>query len=234
VAGALAATFGVLPAIAHASSYQAAVVASEPTVYYRLGEAPGEVLARDAGRAGQSLARYRGGALGVPGATADGDTAVDRLRLSATVLDSGEQSIELWARDADNAYDQAYVTRGPGALAAQGTVASGWQLYTYSSGGATRLAIVLAGADVDLPCAAPAGTAWQHYVIAWSALAVTCYVDGESAGSVARPPGRSAVPSFTTVTLDVDSRATLDEFAVYGHELSADEVRAHRDAATDG
>jgi hypothetical protein len=232
-AAALAAAAGLAAVLAAtqlatgATPYESAVLADSPGVYYRVNEAPGALFATDVSTTDSTKRRdahYSGGQLGQPGATTDGDKAAKDVTMTASFTDENEHTVEFWIKDAAQT-SNTIMLHGIDQLATQGTVGSGWQLYTYASGGQQRLAILLGGQDVDLPCAAPSGSAWQHYVVSWSGDTVNCYLNGVAGGS--RPTARAIDTATATPTFVVSARATIDEIALYSATLAEGDAARH-------
>lgn len=168
--------------VASAATYRDSILAGQPLLYYRLDEASGTLTAADASGRGNNGA-YVGATdtRRVPGAITDGNPAVDRATITATLpAGTQEANVEFWARraDAPGPAERAYLSHGAGVPQAP---TDGWVFYVSPADNAFHFVWESTSGmqDVALPnCAIPTGETWRYYVIRFSGVFVECYVNG--------------------------------------------------------
>ncbi|WP_159433625.1 PKD domain-containing protein [Agrococcus sp. Marseille-P2731] len=242
---------------APADAYGASVFELDPTLYWRLGEASGQT-ARDAGPNGMPGSYLRSGSAqfgyGQAGAIADvidtslgfassrnffGSWTDQQIVASQTATASPATfSVETWFRTTS--------TRG-GKLAGFGnsnsTATNASSSYDrhimMTPGGNLQFGVWNGSANVLETSAAYNDGGWHHVVGQQSSSGMQLFVDGELAGSnavtTAQPyTGYWRLGGDSTWVGDPFWVGSLDEFAVYGSPLTAAQVRAHYELATDG
>jgi hypothetical protein len=224
------------------SPYSDAVVADGPRGYWRLGDAASPAV--DASGLG-SPGTYNGGVvLGVTGALpGEADTAArldgvnDLVTMgdpASGVLDfgTGDFSIELWARTPVNGERTLAAKRGSGG--------GSWLLtVTDDSGHAGQIRAGVSDGVTGRQVYSTRGIddgAWHHVVVVVDRdSALRFYVDGLGAGEATNPPSGSVSNTGAFQLGKVSGYAhlsgDLDEVAVYGTALTAEQVAAHYGAA---
>ena len=222
------------------SGYSAAVLASGPTGYWRLGDSG--VQAVDAGRVALHGSYVGSPARGVPGAlVGDANTAVDFPALAAAVtvpdnalLDLGNApfSYELWfALDETlGSTDQMLLNRGTNAP-------------NIALDGATKRLMLTKGGVGPLfmgSSVIAANSAWHHVVITRSAAGAgntQIYLDGVAQtvtpiSAATTYANNNEVLTFGRKNIGPVERwgGKLDEIAIYRRVLSASEVASHYSA----
>jgi len=213
--------------------YRGAVLADQPSAYWRHGEASGTVAIDEAGA---SPGSYRNGVtLGRPGALGDDantaaqlDGADDTVRVLSLPSLGGTFGVafEAWVRPTYLPASTATIVRKDGQYLLRLMADGSLRLRLWKGGTASE---IITGAGV-----APAG-AWRHVAFSYDGTTMRLFVDGaeRASGALAGPVDMTA----SNLTLGSSSEsydwlaATLDEVAVYDHPLSAERIRAHVDAA---
>lgn len=210
-------------------TYASEVAADSPVLWWRLGEASGTTAA-DASGNGRDGTYVGSPTLGVGGLVGDGDTAVgfdgvdDYVSYSGSVLTSANAaSVEAWV--------------------SAPTVASGSNFIFDLAGTSQSIRWPIGPSLVDV-VVNPSGTGTafvthtsvsdgtrHHIVVTYSNTTdtATVYVDGSSVatGSVSGTFSITSLMVARQVSGGGYATATIDEFAVYGVELSSARVAAH-------
>src|SRR4051794_6062875 len=219
------------------TAYAATIVADNPTSYWRLDETSGTTAADQ--RAANPGTYSAGVTLNRPGATADGDPAVDLNGTSGYLRVADAASLRL----ADGPFSlEAWVNRPTLGATFPGDQE---QLFDKSDGGyqvniQNNVVHFAQAAGLDIAVATKAmGTGWHHIVVTKNGPTANIYQDGvdvtgtvtnrtlvDGAGPLIVGARRGAASAF----LD----GFLDEVAVYRSALSATQVAAHYAARTAG
>ena len=249
------------PATAAPTAYQTAVLADNPFVYYRFGEAAG-TTAIDSSANGFTGTYVAGPTLGVAGDGAGGasDNAVTFNGTSQYVVCPSTTAALAFGTDLGSAsYEFVFKTT---------STASGYLLGTANTGSTTAINVIMnqnpggnttvAGAmriyirdsnGHSIEAAFTNATAfdgnYHHLVWTFNAGTLTAYLDGVVQAIGTPVIGTAAPTAFTAFSNPLalacyDSRGTyedfgavtLDEAAVYPAALSAVRVTAHYDALT--
>lgn len=226
--------------------YAGAVLADEPTHYWRLGQAAGATTAPDAMSTavlslGSGVVGGQAGALDQDSDAATAFSGASTARAASRDAEAAPEtfSLELWFRTSSG--------RG-GKLLGVGDAASGLSgrhdrnLYLDEAG---RLVFGVESAGIPRVVSSAPGLAdgaWHHGVGTVGAGGLVLYVDGVE---VARDPAVTSAGAFTghwrvggdalgpawpgrVVSTDVD--AVIDEVAIYAAPLTAERVTAHHAA----
>ena len=211
-------------------SYQAAVLADGPELFWRLGEAAGAATAVDAsghGRDGTYTGAPTLGAASLLGSDADtamqvdgGGQGAERLKEAwADGLASGAGAIELLFS----------VAAGDGFIA--GFPSSFW--IQASNGG-----LFLEGRNGDgTVIAGPSGTAAPGHLVVewdWAAKRLSTYLNGALVGSGTLAGSGWAAITDALLTLEPAAAGVVDELAIYSHTLGAQRVYQHYLSAQQG
>jgi hypothetical protein len=221
-----------------AQGYRAAVLADQPISYWRLGEKPGATVARDEMRAHD--ATYGAGVgLGAPGALlSDSDTAAhfDPSVPSAYITVPGDAfhfegtvpyTIEAWIRpDAQlPACGYPMVIQD---VASDGT-GDGWSMFINPD----RKIIFnrkRAGVTNGPTSTIALGAGYLHVVGAYTGTTLLLYINGQvvdQTDSATPLPPRAAHTQIAADTNHPCYAGDIDEVAIYGGALSADQVHRH-------
>jgi PKD repeat protein len=223
------------------TSYESAVKAQTPTVYWRLGEASGTAAADASGNARPGT--YVGGVgLAKPGAlTGDANTSAqfdgaddNVIRNPITGVGTTAISTDLWLKTNDTTKEAGIVS-----YAVTGS-ADEFQLRDPRA-----LRVYVRGARVDTGVVLNDG-AWHHLAVTWTSVggAVRVYKDGALAFSNTVPvQAGTAITAGGALVLGQEQDAVgggfeasqaflgnLDEVALYPSALTATQVQAHRQA----
>ena len=242
-------TVTIAAAGAKDSDYVKAVYDSQPTSYWRLGEAAGVTTAAD--RVGfDPLTTQAGVTRGTPGAiSGDSDTASSFSGVtggSAAGVTAGNPpdvfSLETWFKTTSTTGGRLLGWSNRNTTA--NSTKRDRQLYMDNSGrlnfgvkpNATRQVVTSPASYND--------GAWHHAVASLSKAGMKLYVDGAQVASRADVTvgehlaigywrlGGDSLASWPSVPTSAYFNGSLDEVAIYKHELSATEVAAHHAAAT--
>jgi Concanavalin A-like lectin/glucanases superfamily len=211
-----------LPAQAVAD-YEDRVLADDPLTYLRLGEATGDTVARDASP-NKRHGTYAGApVLGLEGPFAEAGTSA-RLaagdKITATVT-TASRSVELWVNPNRLANGQQ-----AGLVAHGNPAGDGWAL---GIGAKRRLVWSGGGSTVSSKVTLPAGT-WTLVTVAWTDQKVHIYRNGALARSLSRDGATPVSGSGALVIGGTGAGAfagRLDEVALFGEPLTADDIREH-------
>lgn len=218
------------------SKYRAAILADEPVGYWRLGEKSGTV-AKD--EMGLHDGTYVGGVTLGTTATAfvDGDTAITLDGTSGEVVvgdvfgfpNKVPFSVETWIR----------VTVVPSlsqliASKLDGDAASGWYVGLNSNFDGLGFGVMNGGLYSEWAFPIEANE-WVHHVGTYTEDDLCVYNNGElvhcfEAGNVAGPSTAPLVFGGLGGSTQLHFRGSLDEVAIYDHELTAQRIKAHYDA----
>lgn len=243
------------------ADYAGAVSALTPILNYRFentNQVPSEFGATNTGSLGTAFSgdyQAMSDTRGLTGALAgDADTAVSIVGTSGQQIvvpyspvynPTSDFSVEFWAKPAniDGGRHTVAITMVNGQNAGNANDRSGWAVrhdggdWTFVLGfdhsdGATFYHTTLVA-----PGTAVAET-WQHVVAVYTATAVTLFVNGEVAATMA--PTLPVMPNTLAPLILGDRGYTgwdyngqLDEFAVYTNALSAVEIKSHYDNGLD-
>ena len=220
-----------------APRYDAAVLADHPVGYWRLGEASGTTLVDRSGHGNDGV--YAGSyQLGQVGAIAgDADTAtVFGGQSGATVPSSrnlvvGNQvTIELWLKKRSEAFDAVFVAKN-GACVAN---AECFQLLNHLTSGQMEFRVIADPGSALVSNSSLSTGDWHYVVATYDGGQARLYVDGALDGSraITMTPSNAADPWSIGRRADgYFADGTLDEVAVYGTALTAEQVSAHWRAA---
>lgn len=220
-----------------APRYDAAVLADHPVGYWRLGEAGGTTLVDRSGHGNDGV--YDGSyQLGQPGAIAgDPDTAATfggqsgaTVPSSRNLVVGNQVTIELWLKKRSEAFDAVYVAKN-GACPAN---AECFQLLNHLTNGQMEFRVIADPGSALVSNGSLSTSDWHYVVATYDGGQARLYVDGALDGSRAI----TMVPSNAADPWSIGRRAdgyfadgTLDEVAIYGTALTADQVNAHWHAA---
>lgn len=211
------------------ASYVTEVQADAPSAWWRLGEAPGSTVAKDASGHGRQGTYSGGVTLGTGGAiAADPDTAAafDGASGAVTVPDAsplrlnGAFTVELWARS------PGYVGTAPGLLAkGSGARRDGYVLQQTAAG---ALVFTRNGTTARTPDGVLVADRYRHLALTYDGSAVRWYVDGALASTTARSyPTSSGTAALLLGQGSRPGASSLDEVATYPRALSAARLAAH-------
>jgi RHS repeat-associated protein len=222
--------------------YDDLVKGDSPAVYWRLGEAAGATTAADA--SGNARPGTYGGdrTHAVTGLlTGDTDKAVSLLnQLKSNTLD-GRVSAGLSGLLGTALTAEAWVSYG--ALATNGTenrvwsrnwgTAGGWRLSVARNGAGQQVAeLAINKAGVVTTAASVVTPGKLHLAGTYDGSTMRLYVNGQQTASAAL----AAAPLNTTATVylgqAITGTTTVDDAALYGRAVSAQELRAHHDAGS--
>jgi PKD repeat protein len=239
----------IAPAGAKDSAYVKAVYDSQPTSYWRLGEAAGSTTAAD--RVGfDPLTTQAGVTRATPGAiSGDTDTASSfsgALGGSAAGVTAGNPpdvfSLETWFRTTTTAGGRLLGWSNRNTTA--NSTKRDRQLYMDNAGRLHFGVKPNANRQVVTSEATYNDGQWHHAVASLSKSGMKLYVDGAQVASRADVTvgehlsigywrlGGDSLASWPSVPTSGNFAGSLDEVAIYKHELSATEVAAHHAAAT--
>ena len=205
--------------------YRSAVVADQPTGYWRLGETEWGAAVAAIGAPGA----YTGGVtLAAEGALAgDPDPAAE---FDGT---SGEVLLDAAALRATGTLEGWFNWSGIVALR-DNTSGNGWILGLNASG---RLACRGGSGSrqaVSAVTVASLAGAWHHLAVTKAGGIVSCYLDGQRVASIAGVPDADSQPPWHVMNngtvSEQYSRGQADEIAIYPRALAGDEIKAHYDA----
>lgn len=220
-------------------AYAAAVLADDPLVYLRLGEASNASTAVDATGHGHSGTLGNGHTFGVPGVIVGDTNTALRLDGMSSGIDLGNSfdfngthpySLELWANVGlvDMTFRHFFTKTAFPASGREGYSVFVWNdLFTYER--------TVAGDThrIQLSASSIKGR-WAHLVATYDGVVMRLYIDGAEAGST--PDSRSAgtIERQTYVGCndgfdDGVVKGDLDEVAIYAKALAADRVKLHFD-----
>lgn len=213
------------------SGYEAQVLADNPVLYWRLGEASGTVAEAKIGSDGDYV---NAPTLGIAGPLADFDTAVtfngsdECAELASTPVSAAPWSVECWVKSANLSQQKVIVALGAddgGVSIAQGNV----------GGASADIQIIRHGLGwVDSTINFADTNTWYHIVATFDGTTLVVYVNGSSVYSGATtfnaPTARVSVGCQWTTPAGARQRffgGTIDEVAIYNTVLSATRVAAH-------
>jgi Concanavalin A-like lectin/glucanases superfamily len=215
-----------MPPVYPPGSYPAQVVADGAVAYWRLGETSGAMIDVIGGKNGTVTGTP---ILGISGALADGDKAIDLNGTTtidtAAVANTAAFTIEVWLKLVVSEYVDA-VFYGTTTTAGNWVVqCSGTHVYTYYYG---------ASSGPSIPN--PPFNQWHHYVFVTDGTTASSYLDGQPVGT----PLARAHPAPTAAPLHMGSalgptrfaHGGLDEVALYNTALTAPQIAAHYAART--
>jgi len=225
-----------LTVVAPPAGYAAAVMADNPSTYWRLNESSGTTLTDYAGFLNGA---YTGAhTLGAAGSTSDADTAVaftggwGEVPYSSILNRSGPFTIEFWARPSDNAAGTAVSSQLRSGSARLGLGifkrfnVAGWEVHMGNA----------AGVQSFTQGATPVNAnTWYHVAVVYDGVAnVTLYVFGyvDATNGNAAPGNYIPNPS---APFEIGVRnggafafpGTLDDVAFYDYALSQSQIQSH-------
>jgi RHS repeat-associated protein len=224
-------------------SYQDTVRADQPAGYWRLGDASGATVAHDSSGAGLD-GSYLGATAAAAGALAtDLDTAghfpattsltdVNVPNTAALNFGSGDFSVEAWVKTTVN-NERAIVSKTDGTQ-------PNWRVtVTDDTGfeGRVRLDVDIVGAGHDTygPNIRVDDGNWHHVLVSEArSFGTRIYVDGIE--NATADPFSTSVSNSAPLRIGASTSSysaflgDIDEVAVYGRALTADQVWAHYDA----
>jgi hypothetical protein len=231
------------PVATTVATYDTAVLADSPQLYYPLNEATGPVRDATGHSAASTITTAQLGVAGAPGTAASFDGVSQRISVpySADMKLTGSFSVELWAKLPANAQITGYPT-----------------LFSRGSGGPGRFgATMFFGTDAahlvsfkrngkNVPTARGlTATAYRHLVFTWDAAAqrYTWYVNGTpdisevvpvlaGADTETAPLSLGARQDTATTSAYSFGKVLIDGFAMYKSVLPASRVAAHYSAAS--
>jgi RHS repeat-associated protein len=229
------------------SSYSAAVAASGPVAYWRLGEAAGAGTAADSSGYGNDGA-YSGStiALGQSGALGswDGETDTALKSGTATIPDANalnpgaNLSVEAWVLADPNTASTVPIVVKAGVNGS--TTAPQYALYQAGTS-AFSFTVTVLGRKITATAATggyagPRGpaTGWWHLVGTYDGTAVRLYLNGTltAAQTTAVVAGWSGpVSGYSQPVVLGNFNGSLDEVSIYGSALTQSQVQAHFNAA---
>lgn len=218
-----------------ARDYASTILADNPLAYWRLGEKPGNFVARD--EIGSHDGQYDACTLGVPGAIANDAAASfvpDKSSLAVPVgFDFGGVaafSIEAWIKPAvstalyRHAFTQVWNDNGRQGFSL---------LIDNGSYAVERFVDDNNESKIVAPIAAPVG-AFAHVVATYDGAALRLYVDGNTMGKNADTRSLQSKPSPVFIGASGKQQqvvdGVVDEVAVYGTALTEAQVKAHHAA----
>lgn len=219
---------------ATSSRYAASVLADEPIAYYRLGEPAGASMVSPTTGAVTGLLPLGGAALGAPGATSDGDTAL--------ALDGGGSvefgevfdfdgvkpfTYEAWAKlDVDDDSYRMLFSKDLHDGGKQWHIAN-----VFARNGALSFERYVS-ADVRVVSSGhvPLG-AYLHVAAVYDGASIRLYVDGQGGTPLAdeRPSGPKTGASFLVGAGPNQASwiGAVDEVAIYDKALTREQILAH-------
>ena len=234
-------TSSLLPVPGPAQTYARRVLASDPTLYYRLDDAGNFPVAEDAsGNGHPGVWQYQSASFTSGALLSDPDPGASSNGIAPIVVDSRDQglplgnaprSVELWI-------DPSASSPGPEDLFDYGaaTTAESFGAKILDS---TSLDVWTWDNDVtfDLPYGMYFSSGWHQVVVTYDGNQhVTAFFDGLPMGT--KKLGRPLATQLDQNGLQVgagaggpDFAGSIDEFAVYGQALTATDVRTHFTAA---
>jgi len=232
-----------------APDYSATILADNPLIYWRLGDANKSdgATAANLGSLGAGGNGTYGGAVGnvtdapIAGddagsfgsTTASGSTG-DGVRLSTTSFATNAFTVEGWFRGPPSGGDPTLFSYDAG---------NDNRIVVIEQGGTVRLFVNALAGDTGYSMANILDNQWHHVAVSWTASSSTAnlYVDGQFSGSAAT--SGSAMPASGTFMVGqeqdgqgggfADSQkfsGDIDEVAVYGAQLSGASIAAHYSA----
>jgi hypothetical protein len=226
-----------------ASAYAAMVLSDQPIVYWRMGTTTSDRVPDETGRSNDLLLAGGGHALvegPLPGDSAiefNGSTSTARAT-DARPLDftgAAPFTVECWLRRAAAGGDPAFqhvFNHSSGA----GTGRRGYFLYFTVNGGVSRFEWLGAASETTAFFNGPPAGTWVHAVSVFDGAQALLYFDGVLGVPEARTgdlPVRTS--SFVLGAEqgggDYHFAGAIDEVAVYGRALGAQDVTRHLDAA---
>ncbi len=230
---------------ATSSFYRDAVLQDGPVGYWRLSDSSGPAVDVAAGRSGT----YENGTQrGVPGRSADGDTAAgfdginDSVRVNHQYGFTGRQafSTELLYHATSHAGSAArfllaqYLFETPPA----GESLKGWLVFTYPVGGDWKFYVGrCSGVEADGLCdyASSATTletgTWYHLAATYDGTTMRVYVDGALDGQATSTRSLPVITDPFRIGWDgtyyPTHTGTLDEVALFDHALPPARIQAH-------
>lgn len=217
------------------SAYRTAVLNDGPTAYYRLDEASGSLMYDSSGNGNNGL--YTGVALGAPGLTGDGDTAVSLSGSGSSYGStpnlpalSGSFSLEAWVvpQTTSNTYEALLSTTAHNYMLAY---APGAQRFLVNFG--TSSAYTYNSTHTY----APGVPYYVVYSYDSTSGTSTLYVNGVADGTWTGPQNNvtpnweAGVTHLGWNSYPSPLKGTLDDVALYNTALSAAQVQSHYDAA---
>jgi hypothetical protein len=235
---------------ARAADYPAAVLSDGPLAYYRFGEASPPDIAVNQGSLGPAgnathgpgvLHRVSGALAGDNNAAAGYAGAAHTFVAFNPLLNPPSGSpftVEYWARPSFEVED----TSGPcplfncvssgnrsGWAFFQRAPANGWNCRFYSGSGSS--------VGIDLLGGTNAAGGWSHIVVVWTGSAASLYLNG----TLVDGPKSGVYKASTSATFSIGAydngyenpfNGAIDEVAIYTNALTADEILAHYQNAT--
>lgn len=223
------------------SRYASAVLADEPTLYWRLGESTGTTAKATAGADGTYS--VTGLALGAPGAIAgEPDTAVTLTDGSGRItLDTGASfdgvvpfSVELWVKPSPSNTNLGFVFDH---THWSDNERRGWNLLAGND--QTNFERWASRTDRSVAYGAPLSVGqWHHLVGTFDGAALRVYVDSvriSEQGTSLALPARTSVLTIGHQSCDCGSINSfigdIDELAIYDKALTDGQIAAHYAAA---
>jgi len=229
-----------LTVIAPPNGYAAAVMADNPSAYWRLNESSGTTMTD---YAGELNGAYNGTfTLGAAGSTSDSDTAVlfpgepndgyGEVQYSSILNRSGPFTIEFWARPSDNVAGTAVSSQLRSGAARLGLGifkrfnVAGWEVHLGNAAGVQSF--------VQGPTPVNANN-WYHVAVVYDGGAnVDLYVFGYLDATANNAGGGNYIPN-PSAPFEIGVRnggafafpGALDDVAFYSYALSQSQVQSH-------
>jgi RHS repeat-associated protein len=214
--------------VSGSSTYASTVQADGPSVYYRLSETSGTMVADSSGN-GRSGVPYGSYALGAAGALPN-DTDVG-INLTGGAVTQSLAGAGLPTGNAPRSMEAWFKTTSTGPIMWYGNGQT-VQLFDLKVIRSNQLQLATFNNDKNFTTPYAIGNGMWHYVVVtYDSTTLTLYLDGQFLGTATFGGALSTVPDANGLLLGNDAwnvlQATLDEVAVYPKALTASQVAAH-------